>query len=52
MSNDVKWLCIAFSVFVVSVFAAGIHEDHSKSNCRAELAKYRKTADEIVKVCK
>lgn len=50
MNSDYKWLIMMCMVFG-AMFAGLAYEASSKKECRIELAKAGKSAEDIVKVC-
>ena len=52
MDKDVKGYLLFVIVLFGCMFLGMSYENHTKNQCRVELAKAGKSADEIVKVCK
>jgi hypothetical protein len=52
MDDELKWFIAAILVILSVPMVGMVLSDYHKSNCRIELARAGKTAQEIVDVCK
>lgn len=47
-----KWLAIATAAFFVAMFGSMAYTEHTKAECRMELAKAGRTAVDIQSICR
>ena len=50
--NELQWFIAAILLMLAMPMVGMVLNDYHKSNCRIELARAGKTAQEIVDVCK